>query len=252
MGQAAPATGTALLLLVVFVLPGFVTLVLRETTYVVREATTPFERLLLSLSYSVRIYGLLVIAAFIGGARAKDVSELYNGKRDLGTYIVVGALALVVLPLVISEVGRWWRRSARLRPAALRALRISKAHGTPSGWDHFFGSNTAALVRITLDDGRVVGGYFGEESLAAFPRKTQNLFLEERWELDGDGWFLRPAPSSLGLWLSHEHVISLEVYEPSPDQARPVSRVERISGLALAAVVIVHRLRGQRRSARQL
>jgi hypothetical protein len=48
----APATGTALLILVAFVLPGFITLVARETTYVMRDAATPFERLLLSLSYS--------------------------------------------------------------------------------------------------------------------------------------------------------------------------------------------------------
>lgn len=79
-----PATGTALLLLVAFVLPGFITLVARESTYVVREAVTPFERLLLSLSYSVRIYGVIIVGAYIGGARANDVADFYHGKQNLG------------------------------------------------------------------------------------------------------------------------------------------------------------------------
>src|SRR3989442_645745 len=126
----APATGTALLLLVAFVLPGFVTLVARESTYVVRDAVTPFERLLLSLSYSVRIYGAVAVVGFIAGVTTNDISEFWHGQRPLAQYFVVGALVLVVLPLAYSEVGRLWQRSVWLRPAFLDALRISPAHST--------------------------------------------------------------------------------------------------------------------------
>jgi hypothetical protein len=216
--SVAPATGTALLLLVAFVLPGFVTLVVRETTYVVREATTPFERLLLSLSYSVRIYGVLILLAYVLGEHAHDIAAYYHGRRGLGAYILLGALALFVLPILISETGRFWRSSTRLRPAALKVLGISEAHSTPSGWDHFFGSDALALVRVTLDDQRVVGGYFGSDSLAAYSEHSQDLFLEQRWELDEEGWFVRPAPASLGIWLPHDHIVSLEVYAPPPDE----------------------------------
>jgi len=236
-----PATGTALLLLVAFVLPGFITLIARESTYVVRDAVTPFERLLLSLSYSVRIYGIIILGAYIGGAKATDVADFYHGKQDLGQYILLGALALVVLPLALSEAGRWWRYSSRLRPTALHVLRISPAHSTRSAWDHFFGSNTAALVRLTLDDGRVVGGYFGERSLAAYSDETQDLFLEERWELDQDDWFIRPAPSSIGVWLSHEHVVSLEIYDPPPADLPERGSQGRLGlwGIILAFVVLI-------------
>jgi hypothetical protein len=217
-----PATGTALLILVAFVLPGFVTLVIRETTYVIRDAVTPFERLLLSLVYSALIYGVLMIAAVVGGLHDHDIAALYHGKRDLAEYLVLGVVALLVLPLLISETGRWWRRSKRLRPRSLALLRISSSHNTQSGWDHFFGSNTAALVRITLDDQRVVAGYFGEGSLAGYTEDTQDIFLERRWELDDDGWFLQPAPSSVGLWIAHEHIVSLEVYDPDTQPEQPL------------------------------
>jgi len=212
----APATGTALLLLSAFVLPGFITLVVRESTYVVRDAVTPFERLLLSLSYSVRIYGIIALGAYIARLHARDVASFYHGRESLGDYILLGALTLLILPVLLSEAGRLWSHSRRLRPAVLGVLRISPAHSTRSAWDHFFGSNAAALVRLTLDDERVVAGYFGEKSLAAYSEHTQDLFLEERWELDEDGWFTRPAPSSLGIWVPHKHVVSLEVYSPTP------------------------------------
>jgi hypothetical protein len=210
----APATGTALLILVAFVLPGFISLVVREATYVIRDATTPFERLLLSLSYSALIYGVLLLVALAAHVGTDEIASLYHGRASLGEYVALGAATLLVLPVTISEVGRRWRRSKTWRPRVLGWLRISPGHSTQSGWDHFFGGNTAALVRATLDDGRVVAGYFGEASLAGYSEDTQDLFLERRWELDDDGWFLRPAPASLGIWLSHKHVVSLEVYEP--------------------------------------
>lgn len=233
------------MLLVAFVLPGFVTLVARESTYVVREATTPFERLLLSLSYSVRIYGILILVAYVVGWHTRDVVAFYHGKRGLGAYILVGGLALFVFPLVLSELGRWWRSSTRLRPAVLKILRISTGHSTPSGWDHFFGSDKLALVRVTLDDERVVGGYFGSDSLAAYSEHSQDLFLEQRWELDEEhGWFVRPAPASLGIWLPHDHIVSLEVYDPPPDENEPrYGSITAASAVAAAIFLLFKWLR---------
>lgn len=241
MEGIAPATGTALLILVAFVLPGFVTLATRESTYAVKEATTPFERLLLSLSYSVRIYGILLLAAWLLGWSNHDVARLYHGKRPLGDYIALAFLALFALPVIISECGRFWRKSKKLRPWFLKRLAISPAHSTPSGWEHFFSSNTTALVRATLDDGRVVAGYFGDRSFAAYTADTQDLFLEERWELDDDAWFVRPVPLSFGIWVPHEHIVSLEVYSPPGDE--PATRLEKATAAALTAAAVVSALR---------
>ncbi len=210
----APATGTALLILVAFVLPGFITLVARETTYVVRDAVTPFERLLLSLSYSARIYGILLAASFLLGASPADIAALYRGEQPLGDYLLLGGAALLILPIAISELGRRWNQSRDLRPTLMRTLGISATHTTKSGWDHFFRDGIETLVLLTLDDKRVVGGYFGQTSLAAYSDDTQDIFLERRWELDEEGWFLRPSPSSLGIWVPHHHIVSIEMYQP--------------------------------------
>lgn len=52
----APQTGTALLIIAVFVLPGFVTLLMRERTYRVKGQDSSFERLLNALYFSSIIY----------------------------------------------------------------------------------------------------------------------------------------------------------------------------------------------------
>lgn len=144
----APATGTALLILVAFVLPGFITLIVRETTYVVREAVTPFERLLLSLSYSARIYGILLAAAFLLRVSPHDIAALYRGERPLADYLLLGSAALLVLPLAISELGRRWGQSRDVRPTLMRTLGISATYTTRSGWDHFFRDGVETLVRV--------------------------------------------------------------------------------------------------------
>ena len=60
-----PATGTALIILVAFVLPGFVTVLIQENTYRYTEAPTPLDRLLRILYYSVWTYLLLGLAALV-------------------------------------------------------------------------------------------------------------------------------------------------------------------------------------------
>ena len=209
----APATGTAILVLAAFVLPGFVTLLFRERIYAIPSEQTPFERLLNALVYSTIIYGAMAGPGWLFGVVDKaDVEGLYAGRMDVGHYLLVAVLGLFVLPVVIALVGARWRAWDQ-RDDVLRKLGLSAAHGTRSGWDHFFGSNRRAFVRVTLEDGRVVGGLLGYDSLAGYSQQSQDLFLEERWELDEEQWFTKRAPGTLGLWVSSEHLVSLEFYE---------------------------------------
>lgn len=142
-----------------------------------------------------------------------DIAGFYRGQKSLGEYLLVAVLGLAVLPAAIAQIGVRWRNSGR-RAGALKWLGISSAHGVRSGWDEFFGSGRPALVRATLSDGRVVGGYFGDRSLAGYTQESQDLYLEERWELDEEGWFSQPAPESLGVWLPEGSIASVELYQP--------------------------------------
>lgn len=67
-------TGTALLILVVFVLPGFVAVLVRERIYEVRIEETTFDRLLTSVYSSLLIWSVPLLFAIVAGAGREDHS----------------------------------------------------------------------------------------------------------------------------------------------------------------------------------
>ena len=216
----APETGTAIVVLAVFVLPGFVTLLIRERTHAIKGEDTAFERLLGALYYSALIYSVAVGTGWLFGLTRRDLEAFADGRWALGEYFGAGLTVMMVLPLTLAYLGLLWQRSSNVRPGLLKWLKVSPAHSTPSGWDHFFGQNTPALVRATLTDGRVVGGYFGDESFAGYSDHHEDLFLERRWELDNDAWFIKPAEQSIGVWVPSSSIVSFELYR-APDEAAP-------------------------------
>lgn len=206
-------TGTAILILGVFVLPGFITLIFRERLYVVRGQESPFERLLSALFYSALIYGGLLQVAHHWGFQKSDIVDFHDGKKPLGDYLLVAAGIFLVFPGSIAVVGSLWTSSTRVRPRLLKLVGSSEAHSITSGWNELFSKQGVCLIRATLTDGRVVGGYYDEPSLAGYTEQTQDLYINQRWELDDESWFVKPAERSLGIWLPKKSIVSLEVYD---------------------------------------
>jgi hypothetical protein len=211
----APATGTAILVLVAFVLPGFVALRYRERTYVTTAEDTPFERLLNALYYSSLTYLALFGAAIALGYDAADVRAFYGGDKALSCYVGLGAAGFVS-SLAIAELARQWNRSGA-RTWVLARAGIDAVHATPSGWEHFFQKGYRAFLRVTLKDGRVVAGYFGNRSFAGYTADTPDLYLEQRYQLNEQDWFDGAAPGTLGVYVRADEIVSVEFYEaPAP------------------------------------
>lgn len=208
----APATGTALLVLAAFVLPGFVALKYRERTYVVKADDTPFERLLSALYYSFLSYlAFGIVAVVVFEASTEDVSRLWHGDAKAGVYVLL-ATGGVLVPVTLAELARWWDGS-RLRRRVHLVADINPAHTTPSGWEHFFLSDRTCFVRVTLNDGRVVAGRFGDHSFAGYTAETPDLYLEQRWALDEEDWFAEPVEGSLGVYIRAQEIVSVEFYD---------------------------------------
>jgi hypothetical protein len=223
----APETGTALLLLAAFVLPGFVALLVRERTYMIKGEDTPFERLLNALYYSSIIYAVIGLGLAAFAFDDKNIASLYAGHYVVGVYLLLGGIALFVLPLAIAELGRRWQKSERFRPKFLEWAKIDPGHGVPAGWEQLFLESPGAkagnglMLRVTLEDGRIVGGFFGGKSLAGYTVHRRDLFIEERWSFDDEEWFKKAEPGNLGLWISEAQIHSIEAYEPSSSGEAP-------------------------------
>ncbi len=116
-----PTTGTAVIIIVAFFLPGFVTVLLQERTFRSAEETTPLDRLLLIVWYSAWSYVLLAVVAVLVRVHKHDVVTIYNDyKNEPSELVWRGALVVLVPSLLIAEAGRSGRGvasgRARLRP----------------------------------------------------------------------------------------------------------------------------------------
>ncbi len=217
----APATGAALLILGVFVLPGFVTLLLRERMFAVRGEDTPFERLLNALYYSALVYAMAVGVGLVLGLNTRDLVQSYHGEMLLWEDLLAAAVIVIVAPTLLAVVGLRWRKSRRLRPRVLGVTGISPSHSVASAWNEAFsreGNMEEMMIRATLKDGRVVGGYFKVGSLAGYSEHIQDLFVAERWSLDEQGWFEKRAESTEGVWLAQGEIASVEFYNRGSEE----------------------------------
>jgi hypothetical protein len=205
-------TGTAILILGAFVLPGFIALTLRERLYVVRGEDGPFERLLSALLYSAIVYGTLLLTAHLAGLQKSDLVEFQSGQKPLSADLLAASAIFLILPGLIALLGSRWMSSRNLRPRLLRLVGSSDAHGSASAWNITFREVGPCLVRATLTDGRLIGGLYDEASVSGYSEQTRDLYLSERWQLNEDNWFVGPMDHSLGVWLSDRSIVSLEFY----------------------------------------
>ena len=106
----APATGTALLVLVAFVLPGFVAVLIGERTHEVPVRNrSPFELLLLTGYYSVLTYGLVALVTWPFGL-SRGTLRVWYREESLGRLGALGLAAIVFVPALLATCARLWMR----------------------------------------------------------------------------------------------------------------------------------------------
>ena len=208
-----PETGTALIILVAFVLPGFITVLIKERTHETPQDVTQLDRLLRALYYSVWSYTLLAAVAFVLDLHRSDVQTLWDRRAtDPAPLVLVVAAAIIIPSALLATCSGLWEGSAAQTWVRTK-LRINLRHRTPTAWDHFFSLRSRAMVRATMKDGRVVGGFYGPKSFAAYAKDGRDLYLEQRWAMDEDlDWFQEPAKATQGVWLPTDEVVSIELY----------------------------------------
>lgn len=69
----------------------------------------------------------------------------------------------------------------------------------PTPWDFVFMADKAFWVIVHLKDGTKVGGIYSNQSAASSYPSTEQVFLEEVWNLDEDGKFLAQAERGCGI-----------------------------------------------------
>jgi hypothetical protein len=81
----------------------------------------------------------------------------------------------------------------------------------PTSWDYFFGLRKTCFILVHLKTGESIGGYYGENSFASsYPQ--QDLYLEEVWQLNEDLEFIEKIPYTEGLIINCNDIKFIEIF----------------------------------------
>jgi hypothetical protein len=236
------STVTALVLTVVFLMPGFV---LVQTLRRVREY--PESGSDLALTLRALGWSLVIHLAFIWWSSDLflSIEELDDWPDHRDAIVAYAGVVVIVVPITIGvalgylvtwlerhdESLRHARDRARTRLAALplvpvvaarvitwplRALpALARLIGAnplpPTPWERLqpflaFG----ALVVVRTKDGKTVAGKFGSSSFMSISDKPE-LLLEEVWSVDAAGVPGQPLDPARSLWLAQSQIDFVEV-----------------------------------------
>lgn len=132
-------------------------------------------------------------------------------------YVSLPIVAGTAVGLSVASKSPSWRRVGRI---------LAGRDPAPRAWDYLFSLRPAAVVRMRLkDDGRWLGGFYGEDSYAAgYPEEPQDVYLERTYAMNqGDGSFVtdnagHPVELGSGLLVRWDEVRFMEVL--SEEEAR--------------------------------
>ena len=238
----APATGTALVLLVAFVLPGFVTVLLQERTFKSADDPTPYDRLLRAVYYSVWCFLVLAaVSLFLGLDREWAESFVDRHEGNPSGLVWLGALLILVPAGAVWLSTMIWEESGANNWVLSKLPLFNERHQRPTAWDYWFRKGAKTYVRVIFPDGRSIWGYYGEQSFASYKKDGLDLYLEhvfrettvredQTGQEVGGAWFGKRHPLSRGAWVKVDEAVSVEFYafDDGEPPATPTTAAESV------------------------
>ncbi len=218
-----------MLILVGFVLPGFVAVLLKERLYEVRGEESTFDRFLTTVYYSLLVYllpglALAFLSAF-GLLDRGDLEQFFGGDSPLWFTGLVAVAILLVLPALAAVAAWTWMNSSARRRLFRWSDRLNPEHRTQTSWDFAFDHEQDLLLVVELEDGSRIAGYYGKRSHSGYGTRTRDLFLEERWDIsEDDGSISRPPAErhSVGIWIGADDIRLIDHYAMSDEHKQDI------------------------------
>lgn len=83
----------------------------------------------------------------------------------------------------------------------------------PKSWDYYFIKRGPCFMLIHLNDGELLGGLYGLGSFASSYPEEEDLYLQEVWEIDEDGSFIKKMTDTKGLLINHSAIKYIEFFD---------------------------------------
>jgi len=196
-----PTTFGAVLVLVAFIIPGFVGN--RILSYAHSRPDPNDGRIVLeALTFSCLNYAVLSSLLVLAWNLRWYENLLLLAACTFGVLFVSPVLlALAVASLVDTKIARKFRDSFGMRYPVAKA------------WDCFFRQGIPCWVVATMKDGRVIAGLYGPNSFASSFPAPEDLYLEKLCKLSPQGKIEGIAEFSNGCIIQMDNIELLELFD---------------------------------------
>lgn len=199
-----PTTITAILVIVAFLMPGFIANRFLAFAY---PSTEPSDTraILTAITFSCLNYAILspLLTVFWMKAWYENLGFL-AGFTFFALFLAPILIAWLFIRVVESDWGRRRRRSLGLM------------HPMPKAWDYFFHLGKPCWIVATLKNGRIFAGYYGGDSFASSFPADEDLYLEKLCNLTPEGRIVDVHPQSAGGIIRMDAIDTLEFFDSDP------------------------------------
>lgn len=150
---------------------------------------------------------------FLGGrALLESAGILAPNQGNNGVNTIPFYLEIFVFPVLLGVVIGRMAGSGTVG-FVLRRLSMPGTHPIAEAYDFAFaGGQQKGFVILSFDDGTVIYGYFGDDSLAASDEKRSDISLESLYTVEQNQWTQADPPRSA--WISLAGIRSIEFLKP--------------------------------------
>jgi hypothetical protein len=197
-----PGSLSQILVLLVFIIPGFVLMRVKRMACPTAEAS-PGSTVLDSVALSCVVYALASPVLYIS----------YHYRWPIARPVLFSMLALVILLVVPCALGAFYILFTKTGTARWLREFLGFPHPDPTAWDYLFRKQRAYWVRLAFKSGKVMAGLFGSQSFASsFPQK-RDLYVEKLLRLDENGDVVELIESSSGVLVAMEDLEMIEFFK---------------------------------------
>jgi hypothetical protein len=190
----------AVIVLVIVFVPGYIFLQFtkQSVAFISKEIDARYF-------FSLIVWGGLIHA--VGAYWTLQIIDWYNQGtlREHPAFVIIWALILLVAtPIAFGLLASWLITVGWVDSWFLRPIKQDYLSRIPSAWNYAILTG-AAFVRVHLNDGTVIGGFYGTKSLADHDIE-KDIFLEAVYNLDENGDFIDEVPATAGIWVPRSSI----------------------------------------------
>lgn len=181
-----------------FVIPGFISIKTYELLYpsILKDSS---KQIIDAVTYSCINYAIMYWF-IIDIENQEGAASLKNTHPHL--YVLFYVFVLLIFPVILAFLWKALRESERFKK--------NIHHPTQKPWDYFFAQGKCYWVKIVLNNGSTIAGYYGPKSFASSSPAEEQLYLEQTWKLGADGSFERAINKTAGVIILTREISHIE------------------------------------------